>query len=136
MRYSSRPVIQQNCLELRQAVNSWLGTPYLYGGNSQSGIDCSAFVQQIYYDVYQMNLPRTTSELYSNFKRLRDNRFVCGDLIFFKTQRGRGADHVGIYLDNNQFVHASTSQGVVISALSEDYYQDNFVGASRILKTD
>ena len=73
LRYSSRPVIEQSCLDLRQMINTWLGTQYLYGGNSRNGIDCSAFVQQIYLQVYQINLPRTTAELFDNGQRVRDN---------------------------------------------------------------
>lgn len=108
---------------------SWRGTPYRLGGASRSGIDCSAFVQQAYHAVYGVALPRTTA-LQKNVGKSIKGPYKTGDLILFKTQRK--TRHIGIYLDRNRFLHASTSAGVTISSLDTPYWRQHFWQARRL----
>lgn len=116
---------------LRNEVSQWLGTPYKYGGNDKKGVDCSGFVCAIYKEVYAQNVPRTSQSLYVACKKIKDNELREGDLVFFNFN-GKGVSHVGIYLSNNMYVHASTTKGVVISDLKNVYTLKNYVGAGRI----
>lgn len=119
--------------KLIQYIDSWYGTPYRYGGNDKNGIDCSAFVQTFMQYIYGIALARISAEQYRQSKRIDKEDLEEGDLVFFIT-RGRraGVSHVGIYLCNNKFVHASTSGGVMISDLAEPYYQQHYSGAGRV----
>lgn len=114
-------------------IEDWYGTRYKYGGNDKNGVDCSAFVQTFIYTMYGLMLPRTSAQQYQNSKRLRKTELTEGDLVFFKT-RGRkaGVSHVGVYLRNNKFVHASTSGGVMINDMDDGYYSAHYAGAGRI----
>ena len=119
--------------KLIDEIIKYLGTPYQYGGNSKSGIDCSAFIQQVFENSLSINLPRTTIELYEIGKRIEiisDLKF--GDLIYFDTIKNSFPGHVGIYLGEDLFAHASVSQGVTISSLMDEYFKNKFVGASRL----
>lgn len=125
-------------------IEEWYGVPYLFGGNDKSGIDCSAFVQQAYLNVFGINVVRTAFEQF-NLCRLIMNTdsLIEGDLVFFysvtrsrKSKRiRRHITHVGIYLANNYFVHASTSCGVTISSLREEYWANKFAGAGQVPKS-
>ncbi len=115
--------------ELLNYIDAWWGVPYRYGGNSQEGIDCSAFTQGLLSSVYSISVPRIAREQKKNTVSVRDSRLKQGDLVFFNT-RG-GVSHVGIYLCNNKFVHASTSNGVTISDLNDSYWERHYIGAGR-----
>lgn len=122
------------CSNILSAVQPWMGTPYKYGGTSFNGVDCSGFVQNIYANVFDIQLPRTTKQMFSEGVFVRGSSFICGDLLFFKNIRGRGGvDHVGIYIGKDRFIHASSSQGVVITDLNDSYYSERFVSARRYL---
>jgi cell wall-associated NlpC family hydrolase len=99
-------------------------------------MDCSGFARKLYSDVYGIELTRTAQEQYKNSSRQkkRDNAEE-GDLVFFK-QRGKRITHVGVYLGNDYFVHSSTSQGVVISSLKEDYWRAHYVGMGKVSKDE
>jgi cell wall-associated NlpC family hydrolase len=114
---------------LLESVDEWYGTRYRMGGTTKSGIDCSAFVQAVFASAYGVSLPRTAREQYRVSQRISRTELKEGDLLFFNT-RG-GVSHVGIYLQNNKFVHASTSQGVTVSDMFDPYYLKRFVGAGR-----
>ncbi|WP_372019998.1 NlpC/P60 family protein [Photobacterium swingsii] len=119
------PDIQtQSQLSFVNVYEEWKGTPYRLGGTTKRGIDCSAFVQVGYSDVYQTLLPRTTGELAKMGKSVSKQQAKYGDLVFFKT--GYRLRHVGIYIGNNQFMHASTSKGVIVSRLDNPYWQRAF----------
>lgn len=109
-------------------IDDWWGTPYRYGGDSRSGIDCSAFVQLLYGTVFGIgSLPRTAQEQYDDSKKIkRINKLRTGDLVFFRIH-SRHISHVGVYLQNNKFVSASLSAGVVISDLTDHYWSRYFV---------
>ncbi len=117
-------------VKLYSFVDSWQGIPYRYGGTNRSGVDCSGFVGALYREVYQKNVPRTSREIGRQSKKIGKSQLREGDLVFFDIS---GKDsHVGVYLANNHFVHASTSKGVVISSLTNPYYQKAFSAGGRI----
>ena len=106
---------------------SWRGTPYLLGGNSRSGIDCSAFVQRTYQAVYNRQLPRTTEQQIKAGIRIDKSELQTGDLVFFR----RGS-HVGIYMENDKFLHASTRLGVTISDMNNVYWSRYYWRSVRV----
>jgi lipoprotein Spr len=112
------------------AIDEWYGTPYVLGGSTKDGIDCSAFVQAVYAKLFQIPMPRTAREQYKAARHISRTELKQGDLVFFNT-RGSGISHVGIYLQNNKFVHAATSGGVMISDLFEEYWVKHFAGVGR-----
>jgi lipoprotein Spr len=115
--------------DLYRFIDSWWGTPYRMGGTTQKGVDCSAFVKTLESVIYGTNLPRTAREQKSGCSIITGSDLKEGDLVFFNT-RG-GVSHVGVYLTNNKFVHASTSGGVTISDLYDSYWHSRFLGAGR-----
>lgn len=118
-------------LSLLREVEIWWGTKYCMGGTTESCIDCSALTQTIIADVYGITLPRTAQAQYDNCQMvIGKDTLQQGDLVFFHTTR-RGISHVGLYLANNKFVHASTSQGVMISDLGDPYWKERYRGAGR-----
>lgn len=117
---------------LQEVASSWVGCPYQYGGNTREGIDCSGLVRHIYSEVFGIELPRTTGEQYAAGSFVRLRWLTPGDLVFFRNVRGHGIDHVGVYLGSSKFIHASSSQGVVISSLNDEYYRKHFAGARRL----
>lgn len=130
-RFNNNDALDVGCQNIMQVAQYWLGVPYRYGGTDYSGVDCSGFVQFVYGKTFDIRLPRTTEEMFDAGYFVRNAAYNCGDLLFFKNVRGRGVDHVGIYIGNNKFIHASSSQGVTISNLEDDYYQEHFVAARR-----
>lgn len=111
-------------------IDDWYGTPYRLGGTTKKGVDCSAFTQFLFASVYGLGIPRTSKEQYNSTNRISRTELKEGDLIFFNT-RG-GVSHVGVYLLNNKFVHASTSGGVMISDIFDEYWARKFVGVGRL----
>ncbi|MBD2810385.1 bifunctional murein DD-endopeptidase/murein LD-carboxypeptidase [Xenorhabdus sp. Vera] len=109
----------------------WKGVAYRLGGNTKRGIDCSAFVQRTFHDQFGMALPRSTLEQQNIGQTVSRSKLRVGDLVLFKT--GIRMRHVGIYLGNNQFVHASTSSGVIVSKLTDAYWSKRYYGARRVL---
>ena len=116
--------------KLIEHVHQWWAVPYRIGGNSKEGIDCSAFVQGLTNEAFGLTLPRTSREQADYCKEISKQDLKEGDLVFFAS--GRSISHVGMYISNNKFVHASTSMGVVISDLDEAYWSRRFVKAGRL----
>lgn len=116
---------------LKAAYNDWKGVPYQLGGYSFRGVDCSAFMQIVFRDYLSSNLPRTTEEQLDYGNSIKKNQITTGDMVFFKT--GRRTLHVGIMINEQEFMHASTSSGVMISGLQEPYWQDVFLTVRRVL---
>lgn len=114
-------------------IIKYLDTPYKYGGNSSRGIDCSAFTQNVFKNAFDIMLNRSAREQFQQGDEI-DNKedLQFGDLIFFDTRRRVKPGHVGIYLGNNMFVHASRKFGVTVSTLEQDYYSKRFMGGRRI----
>ncbi len=117
-----------NDKQLAQVYNEWGGTRYRMGGSSKRGIDCSAFVQTAFSDAFGMSLPRSTAEQRYLGRKINRNELRKGDLVFF-----RGNKHVGVYVGNNKFMHASTSIGVTISSLDDDYWSRHYTQSRRVM---
>lgn len=120
-------------LSLYNLIDDWYGVRYRLGGTSKSGIDCSAFVQMVYENVFGIDLVRTAMQQFSMARALpKVEDCKEGDLVFFH-MHGKRISHVGIYLLNNFFVHASSSQGIMISSLDDSYWQRKFACGGRVL---
>ncbi|WP_330982661.1 MULTISPECIES: C40 family peptidase [Enterobacterales] len=117
---------------LNDQLTNWRGTPYRYGGSTRRGVDCSAFVMMTFRDQFDMQLPRDTENQARVGTKIDKDDLLPGDLVFFKTGSGGSGLHVGIYDTDNQFIHASTSQGVTRSSLDNVYWRKNFWQARRI----
>jgi len=112
----------------------WLGTPYLYGGNTKKGVDCSGFVSNVYLEKEGMNIPRTTKDEFNIGKSIDRADLIVGDLVFFgKKGNEKSVGHVGIYVGGERFIHASTSEGVTVTSLSNSYWKPLYLGARRYL---
>lgn len=121
-----------NNFALFQFIDEWWNIAYRYGGTNKKGIDCSALTGLLLSSVYAVALPRTAREQYAASQKITRGELAEGDLVFFNT-RG-GVSHVGVYLCNDYFVHASVANGVTISSLNETYYNKKYIGAGRMVK--
>ena len=111
----------------------WIGVPYRSGGDSKRGTDCSGLTYQVYRKVYRTQLPRKTEDLKKKSNKVNKRNLREGDLVFFTSRNsGKKVAHVGIYLKNGKFIHASTSKGVIVSNLNEDYYTKHWIFGGRI----
>ena len=118
-------------LELFDFYSEWEGVEYKLGGDSKSGIDCSGFIQKAFKEKFNLSIPRTTLLQAQVGKEIDKSQLLSGDLVFFKT--GDDINHVGIYLEDGLFVHASTKIGVTISELSNSYFSKSYWKAQRII---
>lgn len=119
---------------LIKQAKTLLGVPYRLGGDNLTGIDCSAFVKRM-FSLVEVTLPRTAREQYEVGKRISRQELTMGDLVFFRTKRyEQYPTHVGIYMGNDRFIHASALNkgGVRIDSLSSDFYNARFIGGSRV----
>ena len=124
---------KQSEKELINEAKKWLGTKYVYGGHSKKGTDCSGFVMEVYLKVYDIKLPRTSKDQQAFCKRIKKSNLKIGDLVFFTTTKNKKrVSHVGIYIGDDEFIHASSSKGVVISKLSQSYYVRNYYSSGRV----
>ncbi len=128
---SATSSLQENFM---MGIIKYLKTPYKFGGTTLSGIDCSALTQNIYKDVLSVELPRTAREQFTHGLEISKENLQFGDLVFFNTRRRVRPGHVGVYIGDNLFAHASRSNGVTVTQLSEEYYTKRFMGARRILE--
>ncbi|WP_161554491.1 C40 family peptidase [Sinomicrobium soli] len=117
-------------------IVEWEGVPYLYGGNSKSGIDCSALMKNLYSEVYNVELPRTASEIMLHDDQVQPFRSVEylqeGDLVFFRSGKEKVMTHVGIYLGNMKFLSATESKGVQITSLKDPYWHNSYRVSGRV----
>jgi cell wall-associated NlpC family hydrolase len=118
-------------MTLTRNAMRFLGVPYVFGGTSSSGFDCSGYVQHV-FAMLGYHIPRTADAQYDAGKRVTGKTIEPGDLVFFQTYAS-GASHVGIYLGNDRFVHASSSHGVTVSSLHESYWSARYLGAKRLI---
>ena len=112
-------------------AKKYIGVPYLWGGITPSGFDCSGYVQYV-FAAHGISLPRTAATQYGAGTAVSRANLKKGDLVFFVTGSS-GVSHVGIYVGDNQFIHASTSSGVIISSLNNSYWSARYYGARRVL---
>jgi len=116
--------------KLYSAIEKWYGTPYKGGGCTKEGVDCSCFTINIYQEVYNIKLNRRAMDMVQNIKLIDRKDLIEGDLVFFRNSKGR-INHVGIYLKEDMFVHASSSKGVTVSKLTEKYWDTRFYKGGR-----
>ena len=132
--YFSQAPVQNKKVQLKRRIMSefsvWRGTDYRWGGDSRNGIDCSAFTRRIIASVIHRRLPRTAQEQSHMGQRVSQRELKVGDLVFFKT--GPNVHHVGVYIGDDSFIHASSSQGVTMSHLSNQYWQAHYLTARRV----
>ena len=114
--------------KVNQVYRQWVGTRYRLGGTSTAGIDCSAFVQKTMSGAFNVHLPRSTAEQRYSGHSISKSDLQPGDLVFFRKN-----NHVGVYIGGGKFVHASTSQGVTTSSLSESYWTRTYTQSRRVL---
>jgi len=119
-------------VKLFQFVYDWIGTPYHFGGDSKKGIDCSAFTKELYGKVFNLAIKRNSRDIFSMVSPVRKDDLKEGDLVFFKIH-SRSISHVGIYLGDGKFAHAS-SRGVAINSLTDGYYSRYFYKGGRLLE--
>jgi cell wall-associated NlpC family hydrolase len=118
--------------QMLMEVIKYLGTPYKYGGTTKSGIDCSAFTQLLYKDVFKVDLQRSARLQFKQGREVSDkDELQFGDLVFFNTRKRVKPGHVGLYIGENLFAHASSANGVTISFIDYQYYSQRFMGARR-----
>ncbi|ADM98154.1 bifunctional murein DD-endopeptidase/murein LD-carboxypeptidase [Dickeya dadantii] len=120
--------------KLLEQYASWKGVRYRLGGDSRKGIDCSGFVQRTFREQFGMDLPRSSYEQQDIGVQIQRNKLRPGDLVVFHA--GSTGRHMGIYIGNQQFVHASTSIGVTISSMDDNYWKPRYREARRVLKQD
>lgn len=123
----------QDNQKLYEAINSWLGVPYKYGGTDRNGVDCSAFVGIIYKQVYGVTLQRTSNDMLRDVNLISKSKLKEGDIVFFTNSNGK-VSHVGIYLKDGLFAHASTSNGVSVSRVDDSYWSKHFYKGGRVKK--
>ncbi|TCP94976.1 spr peptidase [Cricetibacter osteomyelitidis] len=114
--------------KLSQVFQEWHGTRYRLGGTGKRGIDCSAFMREVFEQAFGMSLPRSTSEQRHIGRNIAKSQLKVGDLVFFRRN-----NHVGVYIGEGRFMHASSRQGVTISSLSESYWARNYTQSRRVL---
>jgi lipoprotein Spr len=119
-------------MKLFNFVYDWIGTPYRFGGNTKKGVDCSAFTKQLYSQVFNLDIKRNSRDIFSMVSPIKKDDLKEGDLVFFKIH-SRSISHIGIYLGNNRFAHASL-RGVAINSLDEAYWTRYFYKGGRVLE--
>ena len=130
----TRPILTTNgYLKLGFILQKYLGKPYMGRSKYREGVDCSMFVREVFRKYDQTIIPRTVKEQWVDGTDVPRRRIRFGDLIFFETIRGRPS-HVGIYIGYNQFIHASSSSGVIISKLEDKYWAPRVLGIRRMIK--
>jgi lipoprotein Spr len=121
--------------KMYQFIYDWIGTPYRLGGDSKKGIDCSKFAAQLYDQVFNTSIGYNSRNIYSNVDKVQKGDLKPGDFVFFKI-RSKNITHVGVYIGDDKFAHASTSRGVMISNLNESYWKRYYFNGGRILTAD
>jgi cell wall-associated NlpC family hydrolase len=124
----------QNAIKnlILKEFKEWEGTPHRMGGNSKRGIDCSGFAFYIYTKLFNINVPRTTKQFFIAGIKINKSQLKPGDLVAFKPHSY--PRHVGIYIGNNKFIHASTTKGVMMSDLDNSYWKNHYIMSRRIIK--
>lgn len=112
-------------------AKQWIGTPYQYGGETKRGADCSGFVMAVFQNS-GIEIPRTSQQQFNYVQLINNYEREAGDLVFFK--KNNQIFHVGIYLGDNFMIHASSSKGVIIQSIDDNFFDDKYAGSGRIIK--
>lgn len=120
-----------NNLSLYLFVDEWNGVPYKYGGKTKQGVDCSSLSTILYREVYNKSVIGSSADLFTFCNPIKKEDLKEGDFVFFKIGQSK-ISHMGVYLQNNKFVHATTKKGVMINDLDEAYYKKYFYKAGRL----
>ena len=129
---TGRGIDSKTAKDLEREARTWLGTKYKYAGDSKSGTDCSGLVMQVFLKVTAIKLPRNSAEQQKFCRSVDRRKLAPGDLVFFSSSRNGRVSHVGLYIGGGDFIHASTSRGVIVSNLSEKYYTDHYHSGGRV----
>jgi len=139
----SRPTNQGRTVQSRSSINStisfgrilqvYLGKPYAGRSRYDPGMDCSLFTGEVFKKYAKIDLPRKSEDQFKTGDPIKNGQLDFGDLVFFNID-GRGVSHVGVYVGHDEFIHASTSNGVIISGMNEKYWAKRFMGARRVIK--
>ncbi len=124
----------EQILALANEIKAFLGAPYLWGGSSPEGVDCSGFVYAVFRRAWGLTLPRSTEGMRGVGDLVDKDSLRFSDLVFFEAPGVRQASHVGIYVAKGLFVHASPTKGVVLSDLEEEYFRQHYAGARRLIR--
>ncbi|TZF82196.1 glycoside hydrolase [Pedobacter sp. BS3] len=121
-------------LKLYQFIYDWIGTPYRLGGDTKRGIDCSGFAYQLYDKVFNTVIGNNSRNIFSMVNPIDKDELKEGDLVFFKI-KSRSISHIGVYIGDNKFAHASSSRGVMISNLDEPYWKRYYYKGGRLIES-
>lgn len=127
------PVDTVDNYKLYEVIETWVGTPYRWAGVSKSGVDCSGFVKNVYQDVYNIDLQRSSRDMAQQISPVKKSELKEGDLIFFKVRGSRIVNHVAIYLKDGYFAHSSRSRGVIIDRIDSAYWKRYYHAAGRCM---
>jgi len=121
--------------QFEKRAKEYLGIPYKKGGTSEKGLDCSGFVRVLYDRHFGIDLPHNSMELYlcKKLQKISTAAMRSGDLLFFSNKKKKRINHVGVYLSDGRFIHASTSQGIMVSKLNDRYWERRFVISKRYM---
>jgi len=128
---TARVITIQDKLEIE--YQKYKGIPYKYGGTTKRGFDCSGFVNTVYFNAFNIDLPRTTTLMSKQGEKVSKSKLKPGDLVFFRPSRK--STHMGIYTGSGQFIHSSKSKGVIKSRLDNVYWKGKYKYARRLFKT-
>ncbi|HNX06091.1 MAG TPA: NlpC/P60 family protein [Bacteroidales bacterium] len=119
-------------IKMVSCLAGWLNVPYKYGGNTKQGTDCSGLVSSVFKEVYNISMYRSSADQLKNVTEISKNQLKAGDLVFFKIDNNK-VSHVGIYLGENKFIHATTKKGVIVNNLDEEYYKKHYYTSGRVI---
>ena len=121
-------------LSMLNSINKYKGVPYKWGGDTMRGMDCSGFTMKVYKESARTTIPHNAASQYKLGAKINRKKLKFGDLVFFRDIESKGVSHVGIYVGNDNFVHASLSKGVVTSSMNQPFYKKRYVSARRLLR--
>lgn len=133
-KYSSKWGIEltgKEDVEFLEAIDGWLGVPYVYGGESKQGTDCSGMIQTLYKQIYGISLQRSANDMQKDVDFIDLDKGILGDILFFKINF-KTVGHVALYLGQRKFIHATVSRGVIISCLDEAYYSKRYYKCGKL----